>query len=91
MWLDHAIKSQYHDSMENVNVKLLVETLGGQAFIARELGIARQSVWQWVKDNRLPNNYSRRLELHNRLRDLQLSLPEEHMLSAVIYAKPGRS
>jgi len=75
--------------MENVNVRLLVETLGGQAVIAKELGIARQSVWEWVKNDRLPNNYSRRLELHKKLRDLQLSLPEEHMLSAVIYAKPN--
>lgn len=81
------MRQTYHDVMENVkqeNIRYLLDTLGGQAQVAIELGISRQAVNQWVS-NGLPRDIRTRVHLHQLVRDLGLKLPQEFALTDLIY------
>ena len=81
------MRQTYHDDMENVkreNIRYLLDTLGGQAEVANQLGITRQAVNQWVS-NGLPMDIRTRVQLHQLVRDLGLKLPQEFALTNLIY------
>lgn len=72
------------ETVKQENIRYLLDTLGGQAQVATELGISRQAVNQWVS-NGLPRDIRTRVHLHQLVRDLGLKLPQEFALTDLIY------
>ena len=72
------------ETVKQENIRYLLDTLGGQAQVATELGITRQAVNQlFIKG--LPRDIRSRVHLHQLVRDLWLKLPEEFALTDLIY------
>ena len=67
------------------HISFLFDELGGQSEVARELGVTRQCVNNWVARGTLPKDFNTRLRLEAIIKDKGLVLPEEKLLTRIVW------
>ena len=70
------------------NILFLIDELGGQSQVARNLGVTRQCVNKWISQGHLPSDYTTRLKLEAIIKDRGLLLPEEKLLTRIVWDEP---